>query len=91
MKPIMFREANTCLTKPESMTDEECSSLPAYTDGEECISCWKMSFMDRIRALIYGRVWLSVLSGHTQPPVALICEKTVFRRVKVPFIVKEED
>lgn len=27
MKPIKFNEANRNLSKPENMTDEECSSL----------------------------------------------------------------
>ena len=78
MKPIKFKEANKNLLKPENMTDEECSSLWVYTDGEQCISCWKLSFKQRLSALIFGRVWLSVLSGQTQPPVWVDCKKTVF-------------
>lgn len=30
MKPIKFEQANKNLLKPESMTDEECSSLWVY-------------------------------------------------------------
>lgn len=78
MKPIKFKEANKNLLKPQNMTDEECSSLWVYTDGKACISCWKMSFKQRLSALFFGRVWLSVLSGQTQPPVWLDCCKTVF-------------
>lgn len=51
MRPIDFKESNSILTKPQNMTDEECSSLNIYTDGTECISCWKLSFKDRIMAL----------------------------------------
>jgi hypothetical protein len=80
MKPIKFKEANCNLEKPQNMTDEECLSLAVYTDGEQCISCWKMSFRQRISALIYGKVWLSVLSGQTQPPVWLDCAKTIFEK-----------
>lgn len=82
MKPIKFEEANKELLKPESMTDEECSSLWIYNDGRECVSCWKLSFKERLAALLFGRVWLSVLSGHTQPPVWLACCRTVFMKVK---------
>ena len=78
MKPIKFKEANKNLLKPQSMTDEECSSLWVYTDGEQCISYWKMNWKQRIMALLFGRVWLSVLSGQTQPPVWVDCDKTVF-------------
>lgn len=56
MKPIKFKEANKNLLKPQSMTDDECSSLWVYTDGEQCISCWKMNWKQRIMALLFGRV-----------------------------------
>lgn len=78
MKPIKFEESNKTLLKPSSMTDEECSSLPVFTDGRQCISCWRLTWMERLSALLFGRVWLCVLSGHTQPPVWLACKKTVF-------------
>lgn len=44
MKPIKFEQANKNLLKPESMTDEECSSLWVYNDGRECISCWRLTW-----------------------------------------------
>lgn len=81
MKPIKFKQANKQLFKPDSMTDKECSSLWVYTNGTQCVSCWKLSLKDRIKALIFGKVWLVVLSGYTQPPVWL--------GVKSPFV--EED
>lgn len=80
MKPIKFDEANQCLFKPKNMTDEECSSLWVYADGMHNISCWKMSFRQRLSALIHGKVWLCVLSGKTQPPVWVDCAKTVFEK-----------
>jgi len=79
MKPIKFPEANKNLLKPESMTDEECNSLWVYNDSLQNISCWKLSFKQRIKALFWGRIWLCVLSGTTQPPVWLDCGKTVFK------------
>lgn len=81
MKPIKFKEANKNLLKPTNMTDAECSSLWVYSDARECISCWHMSWKQRIKALLWGNVWLSVLSGNTQPPVWLDCDKTVFKEV----------
>lgn len=78
LSPIKFPEANKNLLKPESMTDEECSSLWVYTDGTQCISCWKMSIKQRLSALMHGRIWLSILSGKTQPPVWLDSGETVF-------------
>lgn len=78
MKPIKFKEATKNLLKPENMTDEECSSLWVYNDGRECVSCWRLTWKERIKALLFGKVWLGVLSGFTQPPVWLVCDKTVF-------------
>lgn len=79
MKAIKFKQANLNLLKPPSMTDEECSSLWVYTDGNQCISCWKMSFRQRLSALFFGKIWLSVLSGQTQPPVWVDCVKEIFK------------
>lgn len=71
MKPINFPEANKNLLKPKGMTDEECGSLPVWTDGEQCVSCWQPTVKERISILLFGKIWLSVYSGETQPPVAL--------------------
>lgn len=80
MRPINFKESNRHLGKPAGMTDEECGSLHVFTDGSQCISCWKMSWRERLSALLFGRVWVSVLSGGTQPPIWAGCQKTVFKK-----------
>lgn len=74
LAPAMFQQVNVNLRKPDSMTDEECRSLPVYTDGTICISCWRLPWWARLKALLTGKVWLGVLSGHTQPPVWLTTE-----------------
>jgi len=79
MEPTDFPQANRNLLKPEGMTDEECSSLPVFSDGEICLSAWKLSLRERLSALLFGRIWLYVLSGSTQPPVALQATRTVFK------------
>lgn len=79
LTPTTFPEANKNIGKPVSMSDLECKRLDIYTDGKQCISCWKMSWMQRVQALLFGKIWLSVLTGDTtQPPVWLDCGKTVF-------------
>ena len=83
MKPITFPQSNTTLNKPLNMTDDECSPLAVYRDGKQCISCWKMSWKERISALLFGRTWVWVLSGNTQPPIALEATKTIFGRCKM--------
>ena len=82
MQPVKFEEANKNLLKPASMTDEECASLWVFTDGQQCVSRWQLSWRDRLRVLWYGHIWLSVHSGQTQPPVRLDSEKTVFQTVE---------
>lgn len=78
MEPKQFDQANKNLLKPEGVTDKDCGSLPVFTDGKVCISLWQMTWGERLKALFFGKVWLFVHSGQTQPPVALMVEKEIF-------------
>ena len=78
MKQIHFKESNKDLLKPKGMTDKECGSLPIYTDGKTCVSCWKIPFWKRVKLLFHGNIWLGVMSGQTQPPVWMQSYKTHF-------------
>ena len=73
MQPYNFEEANRTLLKPRSMTDEQCGFLPVYVDDNEtyCLFCWKPTLKERLSILLFGRIWLWVMSGETQPPAAL--------------------
>ncbi len=77
MKPIDFPQRTFTLTKPMSMTGEECGSLPAYRGENEIISCWRPTWRERLSILIHGRVWLRVM-GTAHPPVLLEATRTVF-------------
>lgn len=85
MEPVKFPEATKNLLKPNDMTDDECRSLWVFNDGEVCVSRWRLSFVDRLRILLYGHIWLTVHSGQTQPPVRLDSTKTVFSTVDPSF------
>lgn len=78
MKWIDFPEQNRLLGKPENMTDEECGTLPVFTDGKQCISKWELDEKDIKHILEKGYIWLRVLSGETQPPVLIEATETVF-------------
>ena len=69
LRPVNFKLANRKLYAPSE--EGSCSKipLPVWTDGTQCVSCWKCSFLDRLRILFTGRVWASVRSGGTQPPM----------------------
>lgn len=80
MKPTDFPESNKLLLKPKDMTDEECASLPVWTDGEMCVSLWRPSLRERLSLLLFGKCWLFALSGGTQPPVAMMIAKDIFEK-----------
>lgn len=78
MLPINFPEANLTFTKPASMTDEECGSLPVFSgqdlDGRPCIiSKWQPSKED-IEAINRGEGIYLIISGTGMPPVSLQTE-----------------
>ncbi len=78
MTPQGFQEQTKVLAKPEGMRDDECGPLPIYNDGHTCVSCWRPTWRERLSILIFGRVWLGVVSGGTQPPVWLDGQRQIF-------------
>ena len=78
MRPINFPEQIKVLSKPDTMTDNECGSLAVWSDGQQCVSLWKPTLRERLSILFFGKVWLAVYSGQTQPPVSLTAAKIYF-------------
>jgi hypothetical protein len=80
MQPITFEQMSIELQKPSGMTDEECGPLPVYKDpdGTFCVSCWKPTLRERLSILVFGKVWVWVHSGKTQPPIALEGYRDIF-------------
>lgn len=74
MKPIDFPQSTKVLQKPENMFDADCKPLPVWSDGKQCVSCWRPTFKERVRILFAGKVWLGVNAGYPQPPVYLTGE-----------------
>lgn len=74
MKAIEFPQQNKILLKPDDMTDEECFSLPIFSDGKNCISLWELNEQEIQELVRTKRIWLWMVSGHTQPPVLLQVE-----------------
>ncbi len=80
MNPLEFKQQTVILAKPSGMTDEECGPLAIYSDGQQFISLWRMSWRERLSSLFFGKAWLFVHSGQTQPPVFLIATKEIFEK-----------
>ncbi|MBB3842210.1 hypothetical protein FHS57_006241 [Runella defluvii] len=81
MIPIQFDEVNVVFGKPDTMTDEECGSLPALVDtlpnGQDVIvSCWQLSEDEIAMLTKTGRIYLTVYSK-IMFPVLLSTEITV--------------
>ena len=61
MKPVEFKHQNVVFAKDQP----EYQPLPALiidSPTGEVVSCWKLSFKERIKVLIFGRVWMSLMS-----------------------------
>jgi hypothetical protein len=61
MKPIKFKEQNVTFAENQP----EYMPLPAFrnstTEGE-VISCWQLSFTERIRILFTGKLWVLLMT-----------------------------
>lgn len=74
MKPTTFPESNGTLGGGPAATygtEDDVIDLPVHRNGAQIISCWRLSWLDRLRALFTGRVWLHVLTQRTHAPVCL--------------------
>jgi len=78
MKPTEFPQVTVRLGPPPGMTTDQVGTLPIFSDGTYCVSLWQMSWKERLSALIFGRAWLWIMSGPSQPPVMLDVTEDAF-------------
>lgn len=67
MEPVKFRQQNILFRPPPGMEDK-VEQLPAFRGEGQVISCWKLTFWERLKLLFTGRLWFSVI-GDAPPPV----------------------
>ena len=85
MKPITFNEANKTLTPPPDDVGrayegvKDIQDLDVWTDDSQCVSLWRPSLRERISVFLFGKVWVSILSGSTQPPIYIHGHKNYFQ------------
>ena len=63
MKPIKFKQQNKIYAKDQ----KSYLPLPVYEDNEQggrVFHCWKLSFIERIKVLFIGKLWIKVLNFH---------------------------
>ena len=83
MKPIKFAEQNLTVAKPPGMTEEQCCDLPACRPGNgQTISCWGMTWRERAKVLLTGRVWHGQCAERSIPPVWLSVDKPFVKNRK---------
>lgn len=61
MKPVEFEEQNVVFAKDQP----EYQPLPAFRNNSEygeVVSCWKLSFAERLRILFTGKMWVSLMT-----------------------------
>jgi hypothetical protein len=79
--PIDFPEAIKTLQPSGATYSDNVSGvapLPVWTDGEQVVSCWRMSWRERLSALFFGRAWVATLSGSTTVPLFTTASRTYF-------------
>ena len=59
MKPISFKEQNCIIAKNQ----KEYLQLPAWkSESGIVISCWQLSFIERIKLVFTGKLWFKILT-----------------------------
>ena len=78
MKPVEFKEQNCVYGKHQP----EYLAMPANKglDGK-VTSCWALTRRERLRALLTGRIWCTLLTFGGPPQPQLLHAKNPFTRV----------
>ncbi len=75
--PVKFDGFNIELKAPQGMDNLSCSSLPIYRNGINCVSCWELTEEELQEVLKTKRIFISLWSGKTQPPIYVGNEENV--------------
>lgn len=73
---VDFTGSNMVLRAP-SGEEDRVSSLHTFTNGSCSVSCWQLSEEEIEEVRRTGRVFVSIWSGRTQPPVFVGSEDAV--------------
>lgn len=79
---VRFSGTNMVLKPP--VGSENVADLHTFTNGNCSVSCWELSPEELAEINRTGRVFVSILSGHTQPPV-FVGSQTIMRGFLVDY------
>ena len=70
MRPIEFPEQTLVWAKDQP----EYEPLPAYTDDVETVSLWRLTWRERFKVLVTGKLWLRQCNfgGPLQPQLPTV-------------------
>lgn len=88
MKPISFPEQNIVF----GANQPEYQPLPAFigsTSEAQAVTCWQLTWKERLILLITGRIWLQLLTFHKPlMPIFITVEKN---DIFIPLVETPED
>ncbi len=76
MTPIEFPEQTVVWAKNQL----PYLPLPAYTNDRETISCWSLTWRERVQILLTGRLWLCQMNFGAPLQAQAPCVESPFHR-----------
>lgn len=83
--PVPWHGSNKILKSPKGTMQEQVQNLSIFTNDVVCVSRWQLS-PEAVEEIIKtgGLIFISVMSGQTQPPIFVGSENEV-REVAVDY------
>lgn len=73
MEPTTFPEQTTVWAKNQK---EDYKPLPAYSDETQTVTCWKLTWYERIKILFTGKMWFQQMNfGQKLQPQYMTVDK----------------
>lgn len=76
-QPVIFPGFNLVLKPPRGEDELSCQSMPTFTNGVHSVSCWELDADELAEIARTGRIFVSLWSGRSQPPVHVGSENNV--------------
>jgi hypothetical protein len=67
MKPINFRNSNKVIIAPDNLKKIGITDVYGYSDGLFFCTHWKATWLERLRFLLTGKIFITII-GKVTPP-----------------------